>query len=934
MSNQKRTYQDLENELEKANEIIDAFRGKQVDAIIGKDHVSYVRLKEVEDKLRETRQKYERLVEHAPTGIYEIDFVNRKLLTVNEVMSTYTGYTREELLSMDPMDLLTDSSKKKFAERLKLATEGKKPSENVEYEVKTKDGDVIWVLINISFVKQKGRITQAFVVAQDVTNRKKIEQDLSKREQELENLADNAPDLIFRIDRQMRHVFVNQRVLDMTGLQREACLGRTNREMGFPSELCDLLEETFHKTFEMQKMQEVDFTFQSPIGPRVLLMRVVPEFSDDGSVNTILGITRDITDLKKIEEKLSESEIRRKKAERMSRIGHVEFDVKDSTIFWSEVMYDIYGREISLGPPSYKQIISFHDPEDAEKLKKGIKKAIQDAKPYEMDLKVNVDSTNTSYVHVIGKPIKNDKGNVVKIIGTVQDITQRKQVESVLQKSEHQLKLAQEASNVVSLEINNQTGSIGWIGNINMIFGQISENEINTMDKFLKQIHPEDQENVRNVIQTCINNQDELWIEHRIINPDGTIKWVEEIGKAYYDSKVNQVILSGIIHDITKEKNWDELQEKLYADIEKERNILEVIMENTHAHLAYLDPHFNFVDVNSSYAEASGFKKEDLIGNNHFDFFPDKEKEVIFKQVRDTKEKVEYKAKPFTIPGSNETTYWNWTLNPILDKNSKLLGFVLSLVDVTDLKKNEERILSLNKSLMTRTTELAITNNELEAFTYSASHDLRAPLRSINGFSEILLEDYQDRLDEEGQDYLQRICKSAQKMSQLINDLLKLSRISRAELKKNTFNLSAMATDIIDEFKQEEANHKITAKIEPNIKVKADKNLMRIVLTNLIGNACKFTKNKSNPSITIGTTKKDEDTVYYVRDNGVGFDQQYADKLFIPFQRLHDEKDYPGSGIGLPLVARVIHRHNGEIWGKGKKEQGATFYFTLDTHSQ
>jgi PAS domain S-box-containing protein len=506
-------------------------------------------------------------------------------------------------------------------------------------------------------------------------------------------------------------------------------------------------------------------------------------------------------------------------------------------------------------------------------------------------------------------------------------------MEKTFIKSEERLRLSQKAARVISWDWDIKTGELNWLGDIKEIFGNIATKDIATFEKFMDFIHADDQKVISNKLEYCISNKKEFWVEHRIIKNDGSLCWVEEIGKIQYDKNEKPRKLVGITHDITREKRWEELQNKLNQEIHKERDLLKIIMENTDAQLAYLDPHFNFIDVNSSYAEHSGFTKEEIIGKNHFDLFPNEENKAIFEKVKETKEKTEFEAKPFQLPHSNEISYWNWSLNPILNKRNQVNGFVLSLIDVTEIKKNEEQIKQLNNSLMKRTTELAVTNNELEAFTYSASHDLQAPLRSISGFSEIMLEDYEDNLDDQGKDYLHRICKAISKMSQLINDLLKLSRISRAEMKKEPVNISELTEEIITEYKKKEPTRTISIDVEPNIVADGDKNLLRIVLNNLIGNSWKFTKNQTNPKISFGKTKKEGNTVYYVQDNGAGFDEDYADKLFVPFQRLHDEQEFPGSGIGLPLVARIIHRHNGEIWANGEVGKGATFYFSLTTLS-
>ncbi|MBN2005461.1 MAG: substrate-binding domain-containing protein [Anaerolineae bacterium] len=228
-----------------------------------------------------------------------------------------------------------------------------------------------------------------------------------------------------------------------------------------------------------------------------------------------------------------------------------------------------------------------------------------------------------------------------------------------------------------------------------------------------------------------------------------------------------------------------------------------------------------------------------------------------------------------------------------------------------------------------RTAELVAINKELESFSYSVSHDLRAPLRSIDGFSQALLEDYHGQLDEMGRDYLQRVRKASQRMGQLIDGLLNLSRLTRGEMYRQPVNLSTLAAEIAQELQGTDLERQVTFVIAPNINVQGDVRLLRAALQNLLGNAWKFTGGRADTRIEFGVLEKDGKPAYFVHDNGVGFDMTYADKLFSAFQRLHSTSEFEGNGIGLATVQRIIHRHGGLIWAESALNEGATFYFTL-----
>jgi light-regulated signal transduction histidine kinase (bacteriophytochrome) len=250
--------------------------------------------------------------------------------------------------------------------------------------------------------------------------------------------------------------------------------------------------------------------------------------------------------------------------------------------------------------------------------------------------------------------------------------------------------------------------------------------------------------------------------------------------------------------------------------------------------------------------------------------------------------------------------------------------------EVTERQQAQHRAQKLNQELQQAIIELKVVNRELEAFSYSVSHDLRAPLRSIDGFSQALLEDCLEQLDPTGQDYLRRIRSATQRMGQLIDDLLTLARVTRSDLNKESVDLSRLASRVCTHLQQLYPGRQVEFEIQPHLFARGDSRLLHVVLENLLNNAWKFTTGQSNPKIELGAYEGENDTiVYFVRDNGVGFDMVFVDKLFKPFQRLHRMQEFPGNGIGLATVQRIIHRHGGEVWAEADLNRGATFYFTL-----
>jgi PAS domain S-box-containing protein len=438
----------------------------------------------------------------------------------------------------------------------------------------------------------------------------------------------------------------------------------------------------------------------------------------------------------------------------------------------------------------------------------------------------------------------------------------------------------------------------------------------------INDVYEGDKRKMEEVVKQCIQNPGSYisTVIRKVKRNTKEIIHTEWEFIALQNNENNVTEIQGIGKDITDKII---VENELVLNMVKLENTLENMTDGFFA----LNHELLFIRVNKILEATLKINRNDILGKSLLELYPVLEKSDIYKAILQVLKRgtTSYLQEYF----SRTDRWFEFNLYPTQE------GVAIYFRDISERKQREREIKELNEELekrvSERTKELTIANTELESFSYSVSHDLRAPLRSIDGFSEILLEDYYSTLDETGKQHLNRIRGAAQKMSQLIDDLLKLSRVTRQPITKREINLSEMALIICHEKSHFYQDGKFTINISEDIKIIADPSLLNIALENLLDNAFKFSSKAEKPLIVFGVKKdRDNKRVYYLSDNGVGFDMQYAERLFSPFRRLHSEREFHGTGIGLSIVKRVITRHNGKIWAESSLNEGTTIYFTLE----
>ncbi len=831
--------------------------------------------------------------------------------------SCWTKASKKSIKTGQPVDIVCDGGIHLFAVPIRAGGEivgsinfgyGNPPRDpnelhelavkyGVDFEELRKNAEAYEVRPPYIIELAKQRLQSSAQLIGEIVERKKAEEAFLRAKTEWELTFNSVPDLIAILDKQYKIVRVNKAMAQRLGRPSEQCNGLTcyscvhgaNR----PPSACP------HRLTLRDRKEHTAEVHEDKLGGD-FLVTTTPLFNDEGEMIGNVHVARDITERKHAEEIRMESENRLNRAQELSHLGSWELNLITNQLTWSDEVYRIFGMQPQEFDATYEAFLQSVHPDDRAAVDAAYSESLREGRDiYEIEHRVARKNGEIRVVFEKCEHIRNKSGKVIRSMGMVQDITERKHAEAELTR----LASFPEKNPNPIVEIN-LTGKIQYLNPISKkVFPDLETKQFNHQFlKGIKYLVPELQKKGKTPIVREIKNNNTYYHQ--------TIIYIPE----------NQRIRV-YATDITDRKRAEETlrnsEEKYRGIVENTSNVIMVTQPD--GIISYLSP---------SCKEVIGYLPKELVGTNPVIFHPDDVQKVQHALTRALKgEKgsgFEYRI--LTKQGNIRWVSHSWS--PIIIDN-KIQSIVSVIEDITNRKETENNIKELNENLIHQAIDLAAANKELEAFSYSVSHDLRAPLRSIDGFSQALMEDYTDVLDEQGKEYLKRVQKATQRMGQLIDDMLKLSRLTRAEMTINTVDLSETATAIMERFEKEEPTRKVEFSKQDNLLATGDPNLLNILLENLLGNAWKFTKKRKRAVIEFGKIQQEQETVFFIRDNGAGFDMKYVDKIFIPFQRLHDDIDYPGTGIGLGIVSRIIHRHGGRIWAEAEENKGATFYFTL-----
>ena len=534
-------------------------------------------------------------------------------------------------------------------------------------------------------------------------------------------------------------------------------------------------------------------------------------------------------------------------------------------------------------------------------------------------------STEMQILSIRVAPEYDAEGKVFGGVGIVEDRTAFLEAEEQLRDTRERYVLAQRGTNEGLWDWDPKTRYLYLSARLLSLLGLHSDTLCTTGEEWLKLIHPDDRPRFRaDFVAHLRGDTEHFESEYRIADKDGKFHWVLARGLAHRNQQGRAVRIVGSIGDITARKLVEE-------QLKAERDFSRGLIDSLPAPFFLFDQNGHLLLWNRFVSDLTGLADDILLHAEAQSLVIPEQEPLMAHRIETALISGEASAEvmlrrnggepvPFLVVGRRV----------ILDGKPHIVGVG---TDLTERKFAERAIKRLNTELerrvAERTSQLSAALSELESFSYSVSHDLRAPLRAIEGYSAILGSDYGDKLDDEAKELLRRVRAAVHRMGQLIDDLLILSRVSRKELDRRPVDLSNLAQVICDELRQQEPEREVSVHIAPRLQVEGDPSLMRTVLENLLGNAWKFTGRVEHPCIEFDCARHEGVDSFVVRDNGAGFDMRYRENLFRPFQRLHSDREFPGTGIGLATVARIVHRHGGEVWAEGEVGKGAALYFSI-----
>lgn len=737
---------------------------------------------------------------------------------------------------------------------------------------------------------------------------------------------DSVPDSGWMKDNAGRFIAVNRAFAARFEVDQEAVIGKTKTDL-FGEEGAAEWHREDEEVMRSGRTLRLEHTLEHGGETRWLETIKVPVYDRDGKLRGTTGVSRDITERKRTEAALVESERRLKLALDAAEVALFDWNIATGDVYISECWSVFLGGPPQLTHTSLSALSASVHPEDSASLRAQVIHALKpDVSRYRAQHRVRRNDGSWMWIESQGSVVARDAdGRALRMLGINADITERKSIERALRASEERFRNLTELSSDWYWEQDDQFRFTRFSSG----FGDRAGVRIEEcLGKTRWGIASADVTGEPWAAHRAALERHEPFseFEMRCTDSKGNARYWSSSGRPVFDASGRFTGYQGTGKDITRRKSAELAMVQAHAFLDSViENIPDMIFVKDAAEL-------RFVRINRAAEELLGYRREELIGKSDFDFFPsDQARFLVAADCRtlDAGELVDI-AEERLETRSKDVRYLSTKKIPIRDELGRPRFLLGISQDITERKRAEQQMREMNNILAERAAQLAALNDELEAFSSSVSHDLRAPLRRIGGFIALLRGRLQDHPDPQVTRMFDRISVAAHRMSELIDDLLDFSRTARGELHKTRIDLNSLVAEVVGELQGDLGSRAVEWRIGALPQVCADRSLFRLALVNLIGNALKYSGKREVAVIEIGCAEHGTaHPAVYIRDNGVGFEMKHAHRLFGVFQRLHNASQFDGTGIGLANVKRIVDRHGGRVWAEAEPGKGATFYIAL-----
>lgn len=802
------------------------------------------------------------------------------------------------------------------AQKLFFAGKGKL---DIEHRIVRADGEVRWVHgLGESTLDAQGHPVTLSGTVQDITERKLAEAALRASEVQFQRLTDAMPQIVCMMRADGWLTYFNQMWFDYTGLSMEKSLGQGWTQLIHPDDRARVAQR-WEQASESGETWEIQYRLRRADGSyRWMLGRAHPLSEAAAPATKWLGTFTDIHDLKDATELLEKNMFMNRIAGRMARLGSWTIDLPERKLTWSDENCAIH--EVPPGyVPTLDEGIGYFLPEDRPQVIRLVQACAENGTAYEFILPKMTAKGRRIWVRSLGEAVRDADGNIIRLQGAFQDITDQKAAEARTLALEARM-MSTLASITDGFALMDADWCFTFLNSQAERMLQRPAGEL--LGKNLWEEFPD-------IAGTPVEREYRAAVaEQRTTRFEAFYRPLQtwfvfhvyptEAGTAVY------------FQDITQRRE-EQAQLRLLETAVSRLNDMVVITEAR----ADKDGGPRVVFVNDAFERQTGYSREEALGQSVMLLWGTTQQQAELQHIRAAMDRCQPVRTDMAIHTKSGKLLWlEIDVAPIANEFGKFTHWVAVERDITERRQQQQEILSLNSELeqrvMLRTGQLAEVNKELESFAYSVSHDLRSPLNTVDGFSQLLLKSDAGNVSAKGLHYLERIRAGVKQMGDLIEGLLTLAHLSREEIKSEAVDLSAMAWVIEQAQREREPQRRVQVRIQKGLQAQGDPRLLTAVLQNLLGNAWKFSARQEVAHIEVGCEPATGgEAVFFVRDNGAGFDMAFAHKLFGTFERLHSPGDFPGTGIGLATVKRVIDRHGGRIWADSKPGEGATFYFTF-----